>query len=109
LTRKWPLTASENFDEYMKVIGVGFATRQMGMVAKPNLIISVGDDQVITTKSESTFKNKDSFHAGQGPPSICQMANWCKSRCGRERKPLENKTLKMETEWLNASRMMLLQ
>ncbi|XP_028326283.1 fatty acid binding protein 4b [Gouania willdenowi] len=56
---KWTLTASENFDEYMKAIGVGFPTRQMGMLAKPDLIISVGDDQVITMKSESTFKNTE--------------------------------------------------
>uniref|UniRef100_A0A8C5EIH1 Fatty acid-binding protein, adipocyte-like n=1 Tax=Gouania willdenowi TaxID=441366 RepID=A0A8C5EIH1_GOUWI len=41
------------------IAGVGFPTRQMGMLAKPDLIISVGDDQVITMKSESTFKNTE--------------------------------------------------
>ncbi|KAM9806314.1 fatty acid binding protein 4b [Syngnathus acus] len=55
----WKLTASENFDEYMKAIGVGFATRQMGNMAKPNLVISVDDAGLITLRSESTFKTKE--------------------------------------------------
>ncbi|XP_023258918.1 fatty acid-binding protein, adipocyte-like [Seriola lalandi dorsalis] len=55
----WTLTASENFDEYMKAIGVGFATRQMGNMVKPNLVISVGDAGVISMKSESTFKTTE--------------------------------------------------
>lgn len=37
--------------------GVGFATRQMGNVVKPNLVISVDDAGVITMRSESSFKN----------------------------------------------------
>ncbi|XP_077383132.1 fatty acid binding protein 4b [Festucalex cinctus] len=55
----WKLTASENFDEYMKAIGVGFATRQMGNMAKPNLVFSVDDAGLITMRSESTFKTKE--------------------------------------------------
>ncbi|XP_022621357.1 fatty acid-binding protein, adipocyte-like [Seriola dumerili] len=55
----WTLTASENFDEYMKAIGVGFATRQMGNMVKPNLVISVSDAGVISMKSESTFKTTE--------------------------------------------------
>lgn len=38
--------------------GVGFATRQMGNMAKPNLLFSV-DDGVITMKSQSTFKTTE--------------------------------------------------
>uniref|UniRef100_G3SM17 Fatty acid binding protein 4 n=1 Tax=Loxodonta africana TaxID=9785 RepID=G3SM17_LOXAF len=62
----WKLVSSENFDEYMKeVVGVGFATRKVGGMAKPNLIISVNGD-VITIRSESTFKNTEiSFKLGQ--------------------------------------------
>ncbi|XP_028280742.1 fatty acid-binding protein, adipocyte-like [Parambassis ranga] len=55
----WILASSENFDDYMKAVGVGFATRQMGNMAKPNLVISVGDDGVISMKSESTFKTTE--------------------------------------------------
>ncbi|XP_040900329.1 fatty acid binding protein 4b [Toxotes jaculatrix] len=55
----WTLASSENFDEYMKAIGVGFATRQMGNMAKPNLVITVDDAGVISMKSESTFKTTE--------------------------------------------------
>ncbi|XP_068591456.1 fatty acid binding protein 4b [Cebidichthys violaceus] len=55
----WTLTASENFDEYMKAIGVGFATRQIGNMAKPNLVISVDDAGLISMKSETTFKTTE--------------------------------------------------
>ncbi|XP_032725010.1 fatty acid-binding protein, adipocyte isoform X2 [Lontra canadensis] len=61
----WKLTSSENFDDYMKEVGVGFATRKVAGMAKPNMIISVNGD-VITIKSESTFKNTEiSFKLGQ--------------------------------------------
>ncbi|XP_077455573.1 fatty acid binding protein 4b [Stigmatopora argus] len=55
----WKLTASDNFDEYMKALGVGFATRQMGNVVKPNLVFSVDDAGLVTMRSESTFKTKE--------------------------------------------------
>uniref|UniRef100_A0A3P8U3Q6 Cellular retinoic acid-binding protein 1 n=1 Tax=Amphiprion percula TaxID=161767 RepID=A0A3P8U3Q6_AMPPE len=58
-TGTWTLESSDNFDEYMKAIGVNFATRQMGNLAKPNLMISVGDDGLISMKSESTFKTTE--------------------------------------------------
>ncbi|XP_062322819.1 fatty acid binding protein 4b [Osmerus eperlanus] len=54
----WKMASSENFDEYMKAVGVGFATRQLGNMAKPNLLFSV-DDGVITMKSQSTFKTTE--------------------------------------------------
>ncbi|XP_019964306.1 fatty acid binding protein 4b [Paralichthys olivaceus] len=54
----WTLSSSENFDDYMKAIGVGFATRQMGNMVKPNLVISV-DAGVVSMKSESTFKTTE--------------------------------------------------
>ncbi|XP_061771744.1 fatty acid binding protein 4b [Nerophis ophidion] len=55
----WKLTTSENFDDYMKAIGVGFATRQMGNMAKPNLVISVDDSGLVTMKSQTTFKTTE--------------------------------------------------
>ncbi|XP_057593425.1 fatty acid-binding protein, adipocyte [Hippopotamus amphibius kiboko] len=61
----WKLVSSENFDEYMKEVGVGFATRKVAGMAKPNVIISVNSD-VFTIRSESTFKNTEiSFKLGQ--------------------------------------------
>ncbi|XP_040021337.1 fatty acid binding protein 4b [Gasterosteus aculeatus] len=55
----WTLIASENFDEYMKAIGVGLATRQMGNLAKPNLVIGVDEAGLISMKSETTFKTTE--------------------------------------------------
>ncbi|KAL2101920.1 hypothetical protein ACEWY4_003681 [Coilia grayii] len=55
----WKLTSSENFDDYMKAIGVGFAVRQMGNLVKPNLLFSVDEEGVISLKSQSTFKTTE--------------------------------------------------
>ncbi|KAF5901093.1 fatty acid-binding protein, adipocyte-like, partial [Clarias magur] len=53
---KWKLTVSENFDEYMKAVGIGFASRQIANLAKPNLVFSTDDQGVISMKSITTFK-----------------------------------------------------
>ncbi|XP_006135349.1 myelin P2 protein-like [Pelodiscus sinensis] len=61
----WKLISSENFDNYMKELGVGLATRKLGNLAKPSVIFSIKDD-VITIKTESTFKNTEiSFKLGE--------------------------------------------
>uniref|UniRef100_A0A4X1U4L4 Cytosolic fatty-acid binding proteins domain-containing protein n=1 Tax=Sus scrofa TaxID=9823 RepID=A0A4X1U4L4_PIG len=61
----WKLVSSENFDDYMKEVGVGLATRKVAGMAKPNLIITVNGD-MITIRSESTFKNTEiAFKLGQ--------------------------------------------
>ncbi|KAM9488972.1 fatty acid binding protein 4b [Clarias gariepinus] len=56
---KWKLTASENFDEYMKAVGIGFASRQIANLAKPNLVFSTDDQGVISMKSITTFKTAE--------------------------------------------------
>ncbi|MEE6520940.1 hypothetical protein FKM82_018933 [Ascaphus truei] len=61
----WKLVDSQNFDEYMKSLGVGFATRQVGNVTKPTIIISKEGDKVVI-KTQSTFKNTEiSFKLGE--------------------------------------------
>uniref|UniRef100_A0A672KDI8 Fatty acid-binding protein, heart-like n=1 Tax=Sinocyclocheilus grahami TaxID=75366 RepID=A0A672KDI8_SINGR len=55
----WKMTTSENFDEYMKALGVGFATRQVGNRTKPNLVVCVDDQGLICMKSQSTFKTTE--------------------------------------------------
>nr|ACI68244.1 Fatty acid-binding protein, heart [Salmo salar] len=52
----WKVISSENFDDYMKALGVGFATRQVGNRTKPSLIINMDDQGMICLKSQSTFK-----------------------------------------------------
>ncbi|XP_056332735.1 fatty acid-binding protein, brain-like [Danio aesculapii] len=61
----WKLVDSQNFDEYMKSLGVGFATRQVGNVTKPTIVISHEGDKVVI-KTLSTFKNTEiSFKLGE--------------------------------------------
>uniref|UniRef100_A0A4X1TN01 Lipocalin/cytosolic fatty-acid binding domain-containing protein n=1 Tax=Sus scrofa TaxID=9823 RepID=A0A4X1TN01_PIG len=46
-------------------LGVGFATRQVGNVTKPTVIISQEGDKVVI-RTQSTFKNTEiSFHLGE--------------------------------------------
>ncbi|KAK9403199.1 myelin P2 protein-like [Crotalus adamanteus] len=61
----WKLISSENFDDYMKELGVGLATRKFGNLAKPKTIISMKGDEV-TIRTESAFKNTQiTFKLGQ--------------------------------------------
>uniref|UniRef100_A0A674P6T8 Cellular retinoic acid-binding protein 1 n=1 Tax=Takifugu rubripes TaxID=31033 RepID=A0A674P6T8_TAKRU len=61
----WKLVESENFDDYTKALGVGFATRQVGNVTKPTVIISLEGDKVVV-RTQSTFKNTEiSFKLGE--------------------------------------------
>jgi len=52
---KFQLTKSENFDEYMKKIGVGFALRQIGKSATPVITMTQNGDEYNIT-SATTFK-----------------------------------------------------
>uniref|UniRef100_K7FK20 Fatty acid binding protein 3 n=2 Tax=Pelodiscus sinensis TaxID=13735 RepID=K7FK20_PELSI len=54
----WRLVDSSHFDEYMKAIGVGFATRQIANLTKPTTIIELEGDTV-TVKTQSTFKSTE--------------------------------------------------
>uniref|UniRef100_A0A8C1W0J8 Fatty acid binding protein 7, brain, b n=1 Tax=Cyprinus carpio TaxID=7962 RepID=A0A8C1W0J8_CYPCA len=75
----WKLVSSENFDEYMKALGVGFATRQVGNVTKPTLIISKEGDKVVQ-KTQSTFKNTEiSFKLGEEFDETTVDDRHCKS------------------------------
>ncbi|XP_063155492.1 fatty acid-binding protein, adipocyte-like [Candoia aspera] len=61
----WKLISSEKFDDYMKELGVGFATRKIAGIAKPIVVISCNGD-AITIKTESSFKNSEiSFKFGE--------------------------------------------
>ncbi|XP_072461071.1 fatty acid-binding protein 9-like [Notamacropus eugenii] len=49
----WKLVSSENFDDYMKELGVSFAIRNDGGLAKSTVTISA-KDEVMTIKTESS-------------------------------------------------------
>ncbi|XP_057664011.1 fatty acid-binding protein, adipocyte isoform X1 [Diorhabda carinulata] len=56
LGKKYKLQQSENFDEYMKELGVGLVTRKMGGAVSPVVdLVKEGDQYVLS--SNSTFKN----------------------------------------------------
>lgn len=53
------------FSHFFYSTGVGFATRQVGNVTKPTIVISHEDDKVVI-KTLSTFKNTEiSFKLGE--------------------------------------------
>ncbi|ETE70702.1 Fatty acid-binding protein, brain [Ophiophagus hannah] len=75
----WKLIDSQNFDEYMKALGVGFATRQVGNVTKPTVIISQEGDKV-AIRTQSTFKNTEiSFKLGEEFDEVTADDRNCKS------------------------------
>uniref|UniRef100_A0A914Z1B5 Cytosolic fatty-acid binding proteins domain-containing protein n=1 Tax=Panagrolaimus superbus TaxID=310955 RepID=A0A914Z1B5_9BILA len=53
---KWDFESSENFDEYMKAVGVGLITRKVANNAKPTLVFEINGDHW-TIKSLSAIKN----------------------------------------------------
>jgi len=58
LVGDWKIETSENFDEYMKKLGVNFALRKMANLAKPTThILLEGDTYILQTKS--TVKNTE--------------------------------------------------
>ncbi|XP_057388223.1 fatty acid-binding protein 9 [Balaenoptera acutorostrata] len=61
----WKLVSSENFDEYMKQLGVSAAVQSLAGLAKPRITISTDRDKV-NIKTESSFKNTEiSFKLGE--------------------------------------------
>jgi len=56
---KWKMESSENFEDYLKAIGIGMATRKIAGSQKPNNVISAEPNGVYNIRSESSFKNHD--------------------------------------------------
>uniref|UniRef100_A0A8C5Y298 Fatty acid binding protein 9 n=2 Tax=Microcebus murinus TaxID=30608 RepID=A0A8C5Y298_MICMU len=61
----WKLVSSENFEEYMKELGVDAAVRNAAGSVKPTVSISAKGEKV-TIRMESSFKNTEiSFKLGE--------------------------------------------
>lgn len=65
LNKKYKLHTSENFEEVMKELGVGWITRKLGNAASPVIELTYNNGEYSLT-SKSTFKNTDlRFRIGQ--------------------------------------------
>jgi fatty acid-binding protein 3 len=56
LNKKYKLATSENFEEFMKALGVGLLTRKMGNAVSPVIELTKNGEEYTLT-SNSTFKN----------------------------------------------------
>ncbi|XP_029170045.1 sodium/calcium exchanger regulatory protein 1 isoform X2 [Nylanderia fulva] len=58
LGKRYKLSSSENFDDYMKALGVGMVTRKMGATVSPVVELTEKDGEY-TLKTTSTFKSAE--------------------------------------------------
>lgn len=58
LGKRYKLFSSENFDEFMKALGVGMVTRKMGSSVSP-VVELTEKDGLYTLKTTSPFKNTE--------------------------------------------------
>jgi len=84
LTGTFKLTKSENFDEYMKALGVNMILRKMASTATPvTEITRDGDDWNI--KTTTTFKTTDiKFKLGEEFDEVTADGRNCKSTITKE-------------------------
>jgi len=76
---KYKLKNSENFDEYMKALGVGLVTRKMANAATPVVDVKVNGDEY-EIKTVTTFKTTDiKFKLGQEFDEVRGDGATCKS------------------------------
>jgi hypothetical protein len=77
---KWHMESSENFEEYMKAVGVSVVTRKIAANLKPNYVISAEPDNFFNLRTESTFKNSDmKFRLGEEFDETTSDGRKCKS------------------------------
>ncbi|XP_042907907.1 fatty acid-binding protein isoform X2 [Parasteatoda tepidariorum] len=78
LCGKFKLVSSENFDEFMKAMGVGLVMRKAGVMSKPVVEIKQDGDQFIlktTTTFKTTelkFKLNEEFEETRMDGSVCK-------------------------------------
>nr|WPK49607.1 FABP3 [Viridiscus sp. 1 JF-2023a] len=56
---KYKLDSSDNFDEYMKSIGVGLVTRKLGSSATPTVTVTKEGENKYRIKTETAMKTSD--------------------------------------------------
>ncbi|XP_012297439.1 fatty acid-binding protein 12 [Aotus nancymaae] len=90
----WKSISCENFEDYMKELGIGKASRKLGCLAKPTVTIST-DGDVITIKTKSIFKNNEiSFQLGEEFEEITPAGHKTKNKV-----TLDNESLIQVQDW----------
>ncbi|XP_048214855.1 fatty acid-binding protein 12 isoform X2 [Perognathus longimembris pacificus] len=90
----WKSISCENYENYMKELGIRKASRKLGCLAKPIVTISA-DGDVITIKTRSIFKNSEiSFRLGEEFEETAPVGNKTKSTV-----TLDNDTLVQVQDW----------
>ncbi|XP_038655143.1 fatty acid-binding protein, heart-like isoform X4 [Scyliorhinus canicula] len=93
----WRLVDTQNYDNYMRELGVDFATRQVGNVTKPNTIIKLDGDNVIL-QTKSTYRNTEiifqldkPFNEHTSDNRDCKLYHWKVKNWSRFRSGMESK------------------
>ncbi|XP_032106334.1 fatty acid-binding protein 12 [Sapajus apella] len=90
----WKSISCENFEDYMKELGIGKASRKLGCLAKPIVTIST-DGDVITIKTKSIFKNNEiSFKLGEEFEEVTPVGHKTKNKV-----TLDNGSLIQVQDW----------
>ncbi|XP_012867915.1 PREDICTED: fatty acid-binding protein 12 [Dipodomys ordii] len=90
----WKSISCENFENYMKELGIRKASRKLGCLAKPTVTISA-DGDIITIKTRSIFKNTEiSFKLGEEFEETTPPGHKTKSTV-----TLDNDTLVQVQDW----------
>ncbi|XP_026271771.1 fatty acid-binding protein, muscle isoform X2 [Frankliniella occidentalis] len=63
--KKFKLSSSEKFDDYMKALGVSFVTRQVGNAVSPVVHLTVDGDKYTLTSTSSFKTSTISFKLGE--------------------------------------------
>lgn len=84
LGKRYKLSSSENFDEFMKALGVPVITRKMGNYVSPSVQLTE-DNGTYTLKTTSTFKNSEiKFKLGEEFDEVTPDDRKVKSVCTME-------------------------
>lgn len=84
LGKRYKLSSSDNFDEFMKALGVGMMTRKMGSCTSPVVELTMNND-LYTLKTTSTFKDSEiKFKLGEEFDEVTPDDRKVKSVCTME-------------------------
>ncbi|XP_060065042.1 cellular retinoic acid-binding protein 2-like [Ylistrum balloti] len=65
LAGKWKMDRSENFEEFLKAVGVNLVLRKLAPLAKPTMTISVEGETIISITDMGIRKEEDTFKLGE--------------------------------------------